>query len=263
MKVLILTSFADGIASHHLPILLESRCCEITAVVLSQGIILNKKQYYLKKLSKLLKVGILGAVNGIRMRKWYSTSEFPDQKIKNLEDVCKENKIPFYLTPSTNCLKTIEIFRQADADLGVSLGNGYISEKVFNIPRMGMINIHHEILPEYQNAQSIIWQIFNNSTNTGYTIHKIDKHIDTGNILYQEQVPIVFKHTLASTVSSTMSILFNSSARGLVYVIQNFAHLTENPLVQTGGSSYTTPSIYQYFRIWRNFKKLKNKLKQD
>ena len=41
-----------------------------------------------------------------------------------------------------------------------------------------MINIHTEILPKYQGAHSIVWPIFYMESNTGFTIHEINKSID-------------------------------------------------------------------------------------
>jgi methionyl-tRNA formyltransferase len=120
-----------------------------------------------------------------------------------------------------------------------------------------MINIHHEELPAYQNAQSIIWQLYNNSSNTGYTIHKIDRHIDTGGILFKEVVPITFKQNLESTVSFNYSVLWKKSSEGLVKLLENFESYFEKSIPQGQGKSYTTPSLKQYLKILRNFKKMK------
>ena len=152
-------------------------------MILSKGIIVNRRKYFKRKIKKALKIGLFGVLNGIRMRKWYSidTRKYCDPK--SIQDLCKKYNIMLNLTPSVNCSQTIQYFKDANADIGLSLGNGYIGSKIFSIPKFGMINIHHEELPSYQNASSIIWQLYNNSNKTGYTIHKIDKNIDTGDIL--------------------------------------------------------------------------------
>jgi methionyl-tRNA formyltransferase len=72
MKIVILTSSTHGTAAHHLPYLIESGSCEIAMVILNDGVILNKDKYYKNKIRKILKIGILGALNGIRMRKWFN-----------------------------------------------------------------------------------------------------------------------------------------------------------------------------------------------
>lgn len=191
------------------------------------------------------------------MRKWYDELAQPYTQIGDVRDLCKKHNIELHSVPTINCKETVQLFKKANPDLGVSLGNGYIGSKVFNTPKMGMINIHHEQLPEYQNAQSIIWQLYNNSDKTGYTIHKIDKHIDTGDILYQEEVPIKFNDTLALTVAETSSLLLKASAKGLAYVLSNLNKVFSEAYRQGKGNKYTTPNYRQFLRIKHNFKKLK------
>ena len=168
------------------------------------------------------------------------------------------NKIPFFITPAINSEITRDLFAKAQADLGISLGNGYIGQRVFSIPKFGMINIHHEMLPEYQNAQSVIWQIYNKSPMTGYTIHKIDRHIDTGEILLKKEVPIIFKSSLRQTVSGTCASLLDASVRGLLQVLSDFEVFYGKAIPQGKGHTYTTPSFRQYLRIMRNFRELRD-----
>ena len=120
-----------------------------------------------------------------------------------------------------------------------------------------MLNIHHEILPQYQNAQSIIWELYNGSAETGYTIHKIDKQIDTGEIVLQEKIPIVFRETLSDTVSFNYARLFDASVQGMVHIFENFEQYYLNAKPQGKGGHYTTPSLLQFLKIKLQFKKLK------
>jgi methionyl-tRNA formyltransferase len=263
MKIIVLTSSRYGTAAHHLSYLIENKSCEISMVILNQGILNNKSKYYKSKFRKIIKIGLLGALNGIRMRKWFNQDISEFEKIGELEDICSSNNIPFFTTPNINSQYTIDLFKNANVDLGLSIGNGYIGQKVFSIPRYGMINIHHEILPAYQNAQSIIWQIFNMSSTTGYTIHKIDRHIDTGEIILQESIPISFENTLRQTISKTSVSLLKSSANGLLKVLADLDNLYKNARPQGQGQSYTTPSIWQYIRIFINYKKLKKSIAQS
>ena len=254
MKIVILTSSLHGTASNHLIDLLKCVSCEITMVVFNQGIVNDKRKFYKSKFRKLFKIGILGTLNGIRMRKWFSSDVDKYIKTSNLKDICNEFNIPFHQVQTINCEATKQLFRLSEADLGISLGNGYISQSLFSIPKYGMVNIHHEILPDYQNAQSIIWQLYNGSSITGFTIHKIDKTIDTGEIIYQESIPIIFKNSLSDTVATTSANLIKASSKGLVQILENFDSYFYNSVPQGIGKKYTTPSISEYLRIYRNYK---------
>lgn len=255
--MIILTSKSNGSAAYQLKEIVKSRKIKVCAVVLSRGRIVNKRRFYKRKLRKILKIGVLGAINGIRMRKWYSDGVTRYLTFDSIEKLCELNNIPLHVTPLINCPDTVKYFTNANAQLGLSLGNGYIGSRIFSIPKFGMLNIHHEELPAYQNAQSIIWQLYNGSINTGYTIHKINKHIDQGEILYQEKVPIVFRESLADTVSYNYAELWKRSAEGLIRVLEDFENFFVNSKKQGSGQSYTTPSLSQYFRIKRNFSRLK------
>lgn len=259
MKVLILTSSLLGTAAHHLPYLLDHGKVKPSLVIVAGSLVGNRWRHYQRKFRKTRKIGLLGALNGIRMRKWYGADVAQHLHVRPLDETCRERGIPLHTTAHVNDEETRALFAQSGADLGISLDNGYIAERVFSVPRHGMINIHHEILPEYQNAQSVIWQIYNGSGETGYTIHKIDKGIDTGAILYQERVPIEFKRTLGETVAITNARLLQRSAQGLARILDSFEHYESRARVQTGGRSYTTPSIWQYLTIRRQHALLRDR----
>lgn len=260
ISIIILTSSMEGSAAYLLEEIIKSKKITIKAVVFSENKIINKKKYYKKKLIKALRIGPLGVLNGIRMRRWYSDGTTAYLNIKPLNKICEEYTIPFNITPTINCSQTIAFFENAKADIGLSLGNGYIKSEVFSIPRLGMINIHHEELPEYQNAQSIIWQLYNNNNTTAYTIHRVDKHIDTGEIVYQEKVPIIFRASLADTVAYTYAELWKKSAKGLIMVLEDLDNHLCKMKPQGIGISYTTPNFFQFLKIVRNFRMLKKEL---
>lgn len=256
MKVIILTTSVYGTTGHHLPILAKCKDIEIAMVVVSQGQVSSRKRRLGKRIKKILKIGLLGAFNGVRMRQWYTEDVRKYCEIGNAEVFCKERNIPFKRVPHTNSEETQKIFKESGAEIGLSLGNGYISKKVFSIPKYGMLNIHHELLPQYQNAQSIIWELYDGSAETGYTIHKIDSKIDTGEIVLQERLPIVFRGTLDDTVAYNYARLFDASAQGLIRLFSNFNHYFFNAVPQGAGTSYTTPSFRQFMKIKRQFNKL-------
>lgn len=252
MRVVLLASSLHGTAAHHLPALLSSGCCEVAMVVLSEGRPANKRRHYRRKLRKLFSIGPFGTLNGMRMRSWYRTHTGGPA----LDALCAAHHIPFHVTPGINTDRTRALFRMAAADLGISLGNGYIAPSVFSIPTFGMINIHHELLPDYQNAPAVIWQLYNGSAITGYTIHKIDKRIDTGEILLQERMPVQFGSCLKETVKGSMRALLEASSKGLVQVLCNFSGYFNQAEPQGPGKSYTTPSLWQFLKIRRNHRLL-------
>lgn len=247
MRIVVLTSSAQGTASNVIPALVKNPEIDLAMVIYAQGLTPDKKRLFKKKLAKVLRIGVLGAINGFRMRGWYA-----DKSTRDLEELCQKNGIQLERTPFINCETTRNLFNAANAELGLSLGNGYIPESVFSIPKFGMINIHSEILPDFQGAQSVIWPIYEGVTNTGITIHQIDKGIDTGAILYQQVVPIEFYPRLSQTVKATIAKTSKITPDAFSHVCSNYVALREKAEPQGGGKSYTTPSIWQFLRMVKN-----------
>ena len=246
MKLIILTSDRFGTASNCLPIIHGSKHCSITRVVISRGRNLNRWTLLRRKLQKVRQIGVLGALNGVRMRHWYHNDT------ADLRSLCERLGIPVFETQFTNSDHTIRLFKDACADLGLSLGNGYISQRVYGIPKYGMINVHGERLPEYQNAQSVIWPIYHLETTTGLTVHQIDRSIDTGKIVYRDEYPIVFCERLSETVRRTIEVTQQRTPPAIRYVCDNFEKLLKDAKVQENGRKFTTPTIRQFYRMVRN-----------
>ena len=241
LKVAIITAYDKGSASYILDKMPKSQSFEITHIIKAGAIHQPLIKKLSRKLKKIVKIGPLGAWAGYKMRDWYRL-----ENLKSIELLAQEQGINYQEFNSLSDKGLRELL--ANTDLAVSLGNGYIPKKVYESPKFGMINLHHEVLPDYQNAQPIIWQIYNGSVKTGYTIHKINQGIDQGEILkVVDNIDIRFAQSLEETVRHTLPDVYNASALGLADVLNNF--LTIEPKKQPLGAHYTTPS-------WKSYKQM-------
>ncbi|NLB37811.1 MAG: methionyl-tRNA formyltransferase, partial [Clostridiales bacterium] len=76
-------------------------------------------------------------------------------------------------------------------DLCVTAAFGQIlSEEVLAIPRLGTVNVHASLLPEYRGSAPVNWALIKGETRTGVTTMITDKGIDTGDILLQRATEI-------------------------------------------------------------------------
>lgn len=66
-----------------------------------------------------------------------------------------------------------------------------IPEEILNIPPLGGINVHASILPKYRGAAPIERAIMNCEKETGISIMKMDKGLDTGPVYAIEKIPIL------------------------------------------------------------------------
>ena len=80
--------------------------------------------------------------------------------------------------------------KQLNADLFVVVAFRLLPPEVFTLPRLGTVNLHASLLPQYRGAAPINWALINGEARTGVTTFLINAQIDTGDILLREPVHI-------------------------------------------------------------------------
>ena len=107
-----------------------------------------------------------------------------------------KHDIPVFQPVKIKEKEAVETLRGYEADVFVVAAFGQIlSEEILNMPKHGCINIHASLLPKYRGAGPIQRVILDGMKETGITIMKMDKGIDTGDMLLQSVVPIDEKET--------------------------------------------------------------------
>ncbi|MBL1208478.1 methionyl-tRNA formyltransferase [Geminocystis sp. GBBB08] len=87
--------------------------------------------------------------------------------------------------------ETLELLQKSHADVFVVVAYGQIlSSKILNMPKLGCINVHGSILPEYRGAAPIQWSIYDGKTETGVTTMLMDEGMDTGDMLLKAYTSI-------------------------------------------------------------------------
>lgn len=256
MKVLLITGRPRGLASIALPLIARSFPREDLLVILDRGARYRRLSALRRAVRKTRRIGVLGALNGVRMRRWYGADLVSKLGIRDIREVAAQLGVDLHVVPGVGSPETERLIVRFGAEVGISLGNGYIPHWIFQLPRLGMVNVHHELLPELRGAQSVIWQIFNRSSYTGFTIHEIDRGIDSGRIIAREQMEIRFQPSLRGTVVETLAELFLRSAEALAELLPNIEKEISTAVVQHEGTTYTTPSIREYLQIRRNHQSL-------
>ena len=86
----------------------------------------------------------------------------------------------------------LEVFRGIAPDLVVVAAFGQILPKeILARPKFGCINVHPSLLPRSRGAAPIQWTLIRGETRTGVTIMQMDEGVDSGDILLQEETPIL------------------------------------------------------------------------
>ncbi len=97
-----------------------------------------------------------------------------------------ETGLDFLLTKNVNSW----FFRKKinSDDFGVIAGFNQIFDCKTIARFKSLINIHPSILPFYRGPVPSYWCIQNNENKTGYSFHQVTEKIDTGEIIFQEEI---------------------------------------------------------------------------
>lgn len=101
-----------------------------------------------------------------------------------------ENNINVLQPTNLKDAEFTNILKELRADIQIVVAFRMLPEIVWNMPKMGTINVHASLLPQYRGAAPINWAIINGESSTGVTTFKLKHEIDTGNILLQKEIKI-------------------------------------------------------------------------
>ncbi len=96
--------------------------------------------------------------------------------------------------------------RSLDADAFVVIAFRILPPEVYEMPRLGAINAHASLLPQYRGSAPIAWALINGEAETGLTTFVITRTVDTGGVIMREKVAIADGET-ATTLGNRLSSL--------------------------------------------------------
>ncbi|MEM8640249.1 MAG: methionyl-tRNA formyltransferase [Cyanobacteria bacterium P01_G01_bin.54] len=86
---------------------------------------------------------------------------------------------------------TLAKLRQAEADCFVVVAYGQIlSPEILAMPRLGCVNGHGSLLPQYRGAAPIQWCLYDGARETGMTTMLMDAGMDTGAMLLKSTLAV-------------------------------------------------------------------------
>jgi len=169
-------------------------------------------------------------------------------------------QIPVFQPEKIRTPEFLEQLRELSPDLIVTAAYGRILPvSILELPRFGAVNVHASLLPLYRGAAPVHWCIINGDTRTGITIMKMDKGMDTGDILHQISMEIPFDintgelmELLAVTGANVLSDVILDYCRGrIVPVRQEEARATSVKLItkEDGWIDWNNPVLSIYNKI--------------
>jgi len=120
----------------------------------------------------------------------YARDKLESRRTKQVNKSLGSNSVSFpseqrIATRQANTKETAEIISSFEPDIIVVCGAPILRERIFGIPKICTINIHFGISAGYRGQHTLLWPMLENRVDQmGATIHKIDKGVDTGHVLF-------------------------------------------------------------------------------
>jgi len=152
------------------------------------------------------------------------------------------------LLQPTNLKNTIFLsqINALQADLQIVVAFRMLPEAVWAMPKYGTINLHASLLPQYRGAAPINHAIINGETKTGVTTFFIEKEIDTGNIIFQEEVPVLPDEN-AGQLHDKLMLTGGKLIKKTVEAVINkeISAVSQNKLINRAGEIKPAPKIFK------------------
>ena len=108
-----------------------------------------------------------------------------------VKEYALSKNLPVFQPEKIKASEEVERLKSFGAEVFVVAAFGQIvSQEILDIPPYGCLNAHGSILPKYRGASPIQRAIAYGETETGVTVMRMDKGIDTGDIIDIVKVPI-------------------------------------------------------------------------
>lgn len=163
--------------------------------------------------------------------------------------ICREFDIPCIHVSNVNEAESITFINQCRPDLIYCFGwSQLLKQSILKIPKIGVVGFHPAKLPYNRGRHPLIWALALGLEETASTFFMMDEHADTGAIISQKNIPILYEDNAATLYDKVLQVAEEQ--------ILSFTRGFEDDTVQlspqmTGGNSWRKRSILDGQIDWR------------
>ena len=137
-----------------------------------------------------------------------STTIIKNNPYENIGEVAERLKIPVYHFEDIEEPDLMDFIKSFDPEIIVVCGfQQYVPKQIRKLAHRGAVNFHSSLLPRHAGMHPGFFTIYYGDSKSGMVIHHMDDGIDTGDILYQSEVPV----KEGDTVETLYDRIWNSS----------------------------------------------------
>ncbi len=149
----------------------------------------------------------------------------------------------------------LERVRSLEPDLGLVYGSPILKPKLFEIPTLGTLGIHHGKLPQYRGNKTMFWAMYHGETTAGVTIQKINAGLDTGSIV-KEGEALIGRRSQRKVWRDLEAIGLDLYIKAILEVRDGTAEF--RPQTGPKGKLYRNPKPADFLQFW--FRQMKRRL---
>lgn len=132
-------------------------------------------------------------------------SEFNSDFV-DLSDIAKQNKIPYLYVKNINNNHTYEFIRELHPEVGFCMGwSQLIKKELLDMFPQGIIGFHPTALPQNRGRHPLIWALALGLNETASSFFILDETADTGKVISQERVPILYEDNARTLYDKVMA----------------------------------------------------------
>jgi peptidoglycan/xylan/chitin deacetylase (PgdA/CDA1 family) len=147
----------------------------------------------------------------------------------------------------------LEAVRAFKPTLGLSLAAPILRKPLFSIPVLGTLNLHKGRVPDYRGMPPAFWELWNDDTAVGVTVHRVDEKLDTGDIVATATV----QRADFSTLRGLQLQLDEAGVQLTIQAARSVLNGESVPVAQPpGGKTYRKPTLSQVATLERRLARL-------
>ncbi|MCT2586394.1 methionyl-tRNA formyltransferase [Actinophytocola gossypii] len=125
----------------------------------------------------------------------------------SVAELAEANGVPVLLRnrPDEDVVRALK-----DADPDIIVANNWrtwIPPHIFDLPRLGTLNVHDSLLPAYAGFAPVIWALINGESEVGVTAHMMNETLDAGDIVLQRAVQVGPRDTATDLFHRTVDLI--------------------------------------------------------
>jgi methionyl-tRNA formyltransferase len=150
-----------------------------------------------------------------------------------------------FFVKSHNSTECVEILKSLQPEVIVLRGCGIVKKQVLEVPKIGVINPHYALLPDYRGMDVTEWSALHGDP-IAVSVHAVNEGVDTGKVLKSRIIKADAEDTTGTLRDKCAALAVDLISEALAGIEKTRALPKE--LIEAGGK--------QYFQMHLRLKKL-------